>query len=88
MLAVINSECMQAVCVHIQTQTLEHLLKVLSRIIMPFFLFLVAEQAKTLDPHSPLQPLNGRLLPLHAVLRPLRLLPLSPLQHHLQLLEN
>lgn len=51
-------------------------------------LFLIEEQAKSLDPYSPLQPLNGELLPLHAVLRPLRLLPLSPVQHYLQLLEN
>lgn len=53
-----------------------------------FLLFLIEEQAKSLDPYSPLQPLNGELLPLHAVLRPLRLLPLSPVQHYLQLLEN
>ena len=56
--------------------------------LMPLFLFLVEEQAKPFDPHSPLQPLNGQLLPLHAVLRPLCLLPLSPVQHHVHLLEN
>lgn len=35
-----------------------------------------------------LRTLDGKLLPSHAVLRPLRLLPLSTLQHHLSLLED
>lgn len=35
-----------------------------------------------------LRTLDGKLLPSPAVLRPLRLLPLSTLQHHLSLLED
>lgn len=52
------------------------------------WLFLTEEQAEPADPHPPLQPPDGELLPLRAVLRPLLLLPLPPVQHHLQLLEN
>lgn len=40
------------------------------------------------DSCPPLQPPDGKLLLLCAVLRPLRLLPLSTLQHHLPLLED
>lgn len=71
-----------------QTSTLGHAVILELRCNALFSLLLAEEQAKGLEPHSPLQPLDGQLLPRHAVLRPLRLLPLSPVQHHLQLLEN
>lgn len=77
-----------AECVCTQTSTLEHAASLELHPNALFSLLLVEEQAKGLEPHSPLQPLDGQLLPRHAVLRPLRLLPLSPVQHHLQLLEN
>lgn len=55
---------------------------------MIFLLCLTEEQAEPVDPRAPLQPPDGELLPVRAVLRPLRLLPLPPVQHHLQLLED
>ena len=45
-------------------------------------------QVKRHDSCASLQPPDGKLLLSRAVLWPLRLLPLSTLQHHLPLLEN
>lgn len=91
MLAVKSSECAQVVCPHTNFSLGTSAVRLElcpNALFFSFFLFFVEEQAKRLDPHSPLQPLNGQLLPLHSVLRPLRLLPLSAVQHHLQMLEN
>lgn len=45
-------------------------------------------QVEPRNSRASLWTLDGKLLPSPAVLRPLRLLPLSTLQHHLSLLEN
>lgn len=45
-------------------------------------------QVKPYDSCPPLQPPDGKLLLLCTMLRSLRLLPLSALQHHLPLLED
>lgn len=45
-------------------------------------------QVKLSNPGTSLRTLDGKLLLAHAMLRPLRLLPLSTLQHHLSLLED
>lgn len=52
------------------------------------FCFFSETQVKPYDPCTPLQPPDGELLLSCSVLRSLRLLPLSTLQHHLPLLEN
>lgn len=45
-------------------------------------------QVGPFNPCTSLRATDGELLLSHAVLRPLRLLPLSTLQHHLPLLED
>lgn len=59
-------------------------------IFMNSFLAAAVSEAQIKHPVSraPLRPPDGKLLLSHTVLRSLRLLPLSTLQHHLSLLED
>lgn len=80
--------------VHLNMYSHNMIFKEIKEMFILFLFFWVIDvhvsetQINHCDPGAPLRPPDGELLLTRAVLRPLRLLSLSALQHHLSLLED